>query len=141
MRKITEIIIHSTATPAGKPFTVGDVDAWHRARGFRCIGYHYLIGINGQIWRGRSIEETGAHCLHHNAQSIGICYVGGVEAVGTRKPADTRTPAQKTALVNLLKQLLKQFPEAVIHSHRDFAATNCPSFDATAEYRNLKHQE
>jgi len=36
--------------------------------------------------------------------SIGICYVGGLDAFGN--PADTRTPEQKMALSKLVYQLM-----------------------------------
>ena len=62
MRKITEIIIHCSATIEGKDYTVADIDRWHRARGFRKIGYHYVIYRDGSIHAGRPISETGAHC-------------------------------------------------------------------------------
>ena len=42
MRKITEIIIHCSATTEGKDFTVEDIDRWHRQRGFNGIGYHFV---------------------------------------------------------------------------------------------------
>ena len=90
MRIITEIIIHCSATPEGKPFTVADIDRWHRQRGFRCIGYHFVIYLNGSVHAGRPITESGAHCQGHNAHSIGICYVGGLDSLG--QPKDTRTP-------------------------------------------------
>ena len=73
MRKITEIIVHCSATPEGKDYTVQDIDRWHRARGFKCIGYHYVIYRDGSIHNGRPVEQTGAHCQKHNANSIGIC--------------------------------------------------------------------
>lgn len=135
MRKITEIIVHCTATPPGRAVTVADVDAWHRARGFRSIGYHYLIDLEGNILHGRDIAAIGAHCRGHNAASVGVVYAGGVDASGV--PADTRTPAQKAALRRLLGELTARFPGAKIHGHRDFAAKACPSFDATAEYADL----
>lgn len=62
MRKITEIIVHCSATPEGKDYTVHDIDRWHRARGFKCIGYHYVIYRDGSIHNGRPVEQTGAHC-------------------------------------------------------------------------------
>ena len=43
MREIKEIIIHCAATPEGKNFTVKDIDVWHKARGFKCIGYVKII--------------------------------------------------------------------------------------------------
>ena len=68
--------------------------------------------------------------------SIGICYCGGVEADG-KTPKDTRNAEQKEALVAVLRTLKAMYPNAVIHSHRDFANKACPSFDATHEYENL----
>ena len=118
MRKITEIIIHCSATIEGKYYTVADIDRWHRARGFRKIGYHYVIYRDGSIHAGRPISETGAHCAGHNAHSIGICYIGGLAKDG-RTPKDTRTPKQREAMRSLIKQLEQKFPEASIHGHRE----------------------
>lgn len=135
MRTITEIIVHCTATPAGRPVSVADVDGWHRQQGLSSIGYHYLVGLDGTVECGRSESVVGAHCRGHNARSIGVCYVGGCDA--RMQPADTRTPAQRQSLARLLKELRGRYPQAVIHSHRDFSAKACPSFDATAEYASL----
>ncbi len=135
MRKITEIIVHCTATPAGRQVTAADVDTWHRQSGLSSIGYHYLVGLDGSIERGRPEETIGAHCRGHNARSIGVCYVGGCDAA--MRPADTRTAAQRRALIGLLKELRERYPQAAIRSHRDFSAKACPSFDATSEYACL----
>lgn len=136
MRQIREFIIHCSATPEGAHFTVNDIDRWHRRQGYRCIGYHYVIYLDGSIHQGRPVKVVGAHCYGRNKHSIGICYVGGVAKDG-HTPKDTRTPEQKAALLTLLKELKKQFPGAAIHGHRDFAAKACPSFDATNEYKDL----
>ena len=136
MRKIDTIIIHCSATAEGKSFTIVDIDRWHRQRGFAQIGYHYVIYLDGSVHNGRPIELVGAHCQGHNAHSIGICYIGGL-ATDNKTPKDTRTEAQKAALVNLLKELRTKFPAVKIHGHRDFAAKACPSFDATKEYAHI----
>jgi len=136
MRTITKIIIHCTATPEGRPVTVKEVDTWHRQRGFQKIGYHFLIGLNGEIGKGREIEEIGAHCEGQNANSIGICYVGGLAKDG-KTPKDTRTEAQKTSLLSLIKELKQKYPQATVHGHCEFANKACPCFDAKAEYGNL----
>ena len=133
MRKITEIIVHCTATKGGRNVTVSEIDAWHKARGFRCIGYHYVVGLDGSVSEGRPVSEIGAHCLGHNAGSIGVVYVGGLSAVDG-SPADTRTPAQKKALQSLVSSLRKRFPGAPVHSHYEFAAKACPCCDAASEY-------
>ena len=136
MRKINLIIVHCSATPEGKDFTVDDITRWHKARGFKTIGYHYVIYRDGTIHGGRPVSEEGAHCVGHNKNSIGVCYIGGLVADG-KTPKDTRTDAQKLSLRNLLSQLKKSYPNAAIRGHRDFAAKACPSFDATKEYCNL----
>lgn len=128
MRKITEIILHCAATPEGKDFTVADIDRWHRARKFNGIGYHYVIYRDGTVHAGRPVERSGAHCTGHNAQSVGVCYIGGCATDG-KTPKDTRTPAQRAALTSLVKKLLKQYPGATVHGHNEFAAKACPSFD------------
>ena len=105
-REITEIIVHSSATPEGTHWTVEDLDRWHRRRNFRCIGYHYVVYLDGSIHPGRPVEEMGAHCKagKHNYHSIGVCYIGGTEKDG-KTPKDTRTPEQKEALRALLGML------------------------------------
>lgn len=136
MRKINKIIIHCTDTYAGKNWTVEDIRKWHKARGWLDIGYHYVIYLDGSIHAGRNEEAIGAHCEGHNKDSIGVCYVGGKEP-GTAKAKDTRTPAQKEALIRLLIDLVCRYPDAEIVGHCDLANRKCPCFDAKKEYRNL----
>lgn len=133
MRKIDLIIIHCSATPEGKDFRTADIDRWHRQQGFKSIGYHFVVYRDGSVHAGRPIAEVGAHCKGHNATSIGVCYIGGLAADG-KTPKDTRTVEQRKAMRNLVKTLKHVFPEAVVRSHRDFAAKACPCFDATREY-------
>ncbi len=127
MRNISEIIIHCSATPEGRNISVADIDRWHRQRGFKSIGYHYVIYLDGTVVKGRPESKIGAHCTNHNAHSIGICYVGGCDAM--MHPKDTRTTAQRIALQKLVEDLRQRYPEASVHGHREFAAKACPSFD------------
>lgn len=133
MRTIDKIIIHCAATAEGKPFTVKDIEQWHRDRGFATIGYHYVIYLDGSIHEGRPLEMQGAHTLGQNARSIGICYIGGVDKDG-RTPKDTRTFVQKEALKKLVERLQIAYPEATVHGHREFANKACPSFDVQKEF-------
>ena len=133
MREIDKIIIHCSATPEGKDYTAEDIGRWHRERGFNEIGYHYVIYRDGSIHKGRDVAKTGAHCKGQNARSIGVCYVGGMDAAG-KQPKDTRTPQQKAALRALVAQLKQEYPGATVHGHNEFAAKACPCFDAKAEY-------
>ena len=127
-RSISKIILHCTATPEGRDFSVEQVRQWHLARGFSDIGYHYLVGRDGTIYAGRPESVVGAHCKGQNTCSIGVSYVGGEEADGSHRPKDTRTPAQKKALRELVASLQKKYPGATVHGHYEFANKACPSF-------------
>lgn len=146
MRKITHIVIHCTATVEKKPFTAKDIDAWHREKGWKGIGYHYVVGINGEIEEGRPEYKIGAHVKGHNRTTLGVAYVGGLNK--RFAPKDTRTRKQKRALKALLTELKEKYPEAKIVGHRDFSEDinkngiiepfefikACPCFDAQKEY-------
>ncbi len=130
MRKISRIIIHCSATPEGKDFTVSDIDRWHRQRGFRCIGYHFVIYRDGSVHQGRPVEQAGAHVTGHNSDSIGICYIGGCAADG-RTPKDTRTEAQRRALRELVGRLVGRYPGATVHGHPELPAKAGPCYDVS----------
>lgn len=145
-RQIDGIVIHCTATKPGKDLTVEDVRRMHKAQGWSDIGYHYLVRLDGRIETGRDVDIIGAHVSGHNAHTIGVCYVGGLDATG--KPYDTRTYNQKQSLLNLLKILRATYPKATIKGHRDYSPDKnnngsieswewikaCPCFSAIQEY-------
>lgn len=128
MRKIKKIILHCAATPEGKDYTVAQIDAWHRARKFNGIGYHFVIYRDGTVHPGRPVERAGAHCTGQNANSIGVCYIGGCAKDG-KTPKDTRTAAQRAAMERLVRELMAKYPGATVHGHNEFAAKACPSFN------------
>ena len=152
-KDIDSIVIHCSATRAGQDVRASDIDKMHKERGFACIGYNYVIDLNGKVEVGRPLTRDGAHCntagisgLSYNKHSIGICYVGGLDRNG--KPADTRTPEQKLSLYNLIHKLMDKYPIVDVLGHRDASPDKnrdgkitpnewikqCPCFDVRAEY-------
>lgn len=117
MRKIDSIIIHCSATKCGADYGTTDIAHWHKERGFRDIGYHYVIRLDGTLEKGRPVEQIGAHCKGWNATSIGICYIGGLDLSG--KPTDTRTPEQKKTMKKLIKDLQQKYNIRQVMGHRD----------------------
>ena len=103
-------------------------------KGWADIGYHYVIRLNGFIERGRAEWRQGAHCVGHNRHSIGVCYVGGLDQNGN--PSDTRTPAQRRAMLTLLKELTQKY-HCEIHGHNEYSTKACPCFNAFEEYKGL----
>lgn len=148
-RTITDIVIHCTATRSWQDFSADDIRRMHKAQGWADIGYHYVVRLDGTIENGRDVDKIGAHVSGHNANSIGVVYVGGLDNQGKAK--DTRTENQKCALLNLLMDLRKLYPNAKISGHRDFSPDlngngtiepwewikECPCFDAAAEFRRI----
>ena len=154
MKTIDAIVIHCSATRAGQDVRAADIDKWHKERGFAMIGYNYVVDLDGTVEVGRPLNRDGAHCntaglsgVAYNQHSIGICYVGGLDATG--KPADTRTPAQKRALADLVYKLMDEHPGIVeVIGHRDASPDKngdgkitrnewikqCPCFDVRAEF-------
>ena len=126
VKSVRWIIVHCSASREDRDYTVEQMLRDHKARGFRTIGYHYLVYLDGTVVRGRREEEIGAHCLGQNAGSIGVCYVGGLDSRGN--PKDTRTAAQRVALRNLVEGLQRRYPHATLHGHNEFAAKACPCF-------------
>lgn len=138
MRVINKIIIHCAATPEGKDYTVEQIRQWHtspkpKGNGWKDIGYHFVIYRDGSVHPGRPIDQIGAHTSGYNANSIGICYIGGCAKDG-KTPKDTRTTEQKAALVKLVTELRRRFPNASVHGHNEFANKACPSFNVQKEF-------
>ena len=138
MRPINEIIVHCAATPEGKNFTVADIDRWHKQRGWSGIGYHAVVYLDGSVHAGRPETKIGAHVAGHNSGTLGICYIGGVDANDTKKARDTRTAKQKQGLEEQIVKWLEKYPSINrITGHNQYAAKACPCFDAEAEYAHL----
>jgi len=132
-RKIEKIILHCAATPEGRDVKMETIKSWHvKGNGWSDIGYHFVIELDGAVKNGRPLHRSGAHTKGHNATSIGICYVGGIDK--DKKPKDTRTEAQRKAMDQLVDDLKMEHPTATIHGHNEFAAKACPSFDVSKEY-------
>lgn len=130
MRPIRKIILHCSATFPGQDVRLADITRWHQSKGWKTCGYHYVIDLDGTIENGRPIEEEGAHCSGQNADSIGVCYIGGLSLNGS--PMDTRTDAQRASMVTLLNELKQRFPEASIYGHNEFSNKACPCFNVQA---------
>ena len=130
MRKIDKIIIHCSATREGVNVTPSQIKEWHLARGFKTIGYHFVITLDGRVHVGRPLSQIGAHCKGYNKHSIGVCYIGGLDINGKSK--DTRTSAQNSTLKRLVGALKQSYPNATIHGHNEFANKDCPCFDVSS---------
>jgi len=154
MRSIHFIILHCSGTKCDRRFTFNQCRNDHIYNRHRTdIGYHYYVELDGSIHRGRPEEEVGAHCKNRNLFSIGVCYEGGLSRIGY--PADTRTPAQKEALLELLTNLHRRYPNALIVGHRDLSRDrngdgqitpeefikSCPCLDTMLEYEDIEPRD
>tara|TARA_R110000868_G_scaffold189695_2_gene433111 strand:- start:159778 stop:160152 length:375 start_codon:yes stop_codon:yes gene_type:complete len=117
MRRITKHIIHCSDSEHGD---VEEVRAWHLARGFRDVGYHFIIKRSGVVEVGRMMDEVGAHCKGYNAESIGTCLIG----------IDSFTIQQFNALRKLNATMVRLFPGVKTYEHNVFnSSKTCPNFN------------
>lgn len=140
MRDINYIVIHEADCPLHKPngseFTITDIDQWHVERGFRrsaawrakqapelkACGYHYVIGVTGQLWQGRHEDEIPAAVKGFNAVSVDICLIG----------QGKYTLQQWTALKGIVTKMQTKYPAAAVvgHCFPAFASgKTCPDFN------------
>lgn len=148
---IQRIVIHCTATPAGREVSKYEISQWHKApkprgNGWTHFGYHILVHIDGSVSnlqplpRGHFLTNN---CIAngakgYNTSSLHVCYVGGIDAV-TRQPADTRTELQKIALFHIVKQLQQKYGPVEVVGHHDLNDKKaCPCFNAQEEYKDVK---
>lgn len=128
-RKIKYIVIHCTATPPGT--TIDSIKRyWKEVRGWGDTpGYHFLIERSGNVVQLLDEKKNSNGVYGHNAESINIAYMGGIDKDG--KPQDNRTEAQKHAMFDKIIELTEKYPGALVLGHRDFPGVKkaCPSFD------------
>lgn len=137
MRTITHIVVHCTATSPG-----ASVDSirryWRETLKWKSPGYHILVDQFGEAHRLADDSAITNGVAGHNATSLHVSYIGGVDSKNA--PKDTRTRQQKETLLRVLREWKRQYPKAIIQGHRDFPGVRkaCPSFDAKNEYLNLQ---
>lgn len=118
-KRTTLIVVHCSATAPHADVNAHHITAWHLKRGWATIGYHYVIRRDGTLETGRPEPTIGAHVAGHNATSLGVCLVGGVDAAGA--PQFNYTPAQMRRLHALLADLHSRYPAARVLGHRDLS--------------------
>lgn len=128
---VKHIVIHCADTNPDQDFTAADVNRWHKLRGFKKIGYHFVIKLDGTIEPGRQLNEQGAHVKGYNKKSVGVCYIGGANG------EDTRTNPQKISMVYLVGMLKRMFVNAEVVGHYQFngVTKTCPNFNPKNEYK------
>lgn len=128
------IVIHCSGSNLPKHDNAATIDAWHKRRGWKGIGYHWFIRRDGKLETGRPIDsdpyldkdEQGAHVLGHNLDYLGVCLHG--------LQASDYTPAQFATLKDLIQnQVLTKNKDAEILGHNYFTdKKTCPCFNWVA---------
>jgi hypothetical protein len=132
---VREIILHCSATRpewmGNAPLSakLAEIRRWHmQDRGWRNIGYHWLIDFDGQRAAGRRETDIGAHVVDHNRGTIGICLIGGHGADADDKFAEHFNSAQARTLRALIADIRNRTQIARVTGHNDYAAKACPGF-------------
>ena len=131
MRNINRLVVHCAYTKHDMDIGVSEIKEWHKARGFRTIGYHIVIRRDGSIEFGRPLEEKGAHAKGFNADSVGVCLVGGMSDSGGAEFNFTESQMKTLGRVIDGLQTIFEIPTDHIVGHRDLPHVHkeCPCFD------------
>jgi hypothetical protein len=128
MGAITRITLHHTAKLPGMDTRtdaelVRGIQAFHQdGRGWADIGYHWVLGRDGNVYQGRSTAVQGAHAgAGHNGHNLGISVIGDFDA-------HLPTPRVLRTLRLFLGSRMRRYgiPPARVYGHRDFKPTDCP---------------
>lgn len=115
------IIIHCSDSPQGRGDDINTIRQWHLARGFKDVGYHFVILEDGLIQTGRAENVLGSHAKGYN-DYLGICLIG----------IDTFTSAQFASLKSLCKELIDKY-NFKLDNVKGHCAVNpnktCPNFN------------
>jgi hypothetical protein len=119
------------------PAILRGIYAYHtQTRGWRDIGYNFLIDRFGRIWEGRyggvALPVVGAHTLNYNENSFAASAIGNYQIAqpsAAMLDAYERLYAWKLSLHGVrpdTKQLVAGRTFNAISGHRDAAQTACP---------------
>ena len=139
LRPSTEVIvIHHAGFPDGdKDSSAEEIHKFHQeVNGWAGIGYHYVIRKDGRIEQGRRPQMVGAHALHHNKNSVGICVAGNFDVAKIQS-------AQMDSLKLLTAWLCQRYKlnpmaKGVIVGHRDLNDTACPGKNLYSKLDELR---
>lgn len=173
---IKYIVIHCSA---GFSLIPAIENFWYRPKkqgglGWKNPGYHVIIYRDGTVWYvtkdgsySKDIEDWYPEKVTNgvagfNTECIHICYIGGIENIGTNskpvwKAKDTRNDRQKGGILDSIRESFLWLQSKGINTengiivlgHRDFSEDKnnnniieswerikeCPSFDALNEYK------
>ncbi|MCP5326763.1 MAG: N-acetylmuramoyl-L-alanine amidase [Oceanospirillaceae bacterium] len=144
------LVLHCTATPAGREVTRQDLEKWHLSppptgRGWSRLGYSDIIHLDGSLENLTPYDtndqvdswEITNGVAGQNSVSRHVVYAGGVDANDVKKAKDTRTPEQLATMEVLVKYIVLRHPHILVAGHNQFAAKACPSFDVPSWLRSI----
>lgn len=131
---VSEAVLHCAAVPSGwymkntDQQMVEHIRAWHIQRGWKDIGYHYVVPPNGFTLVGRPCDQIGAGVVGHNRGVLHIVMIERSEITRIGKFADYFTPMQRYAV----RRLVRQHSITEVRGHNDYAPKLCPGFRVKA---------
>ena len=127
-KAITAVVVHHDAAPAPRTLAAEmrqikaeahfhvEVRKWH------CLGYHYVIGPTGQVYKCNPVTRVTAHARGANAYSIGVALQGNFMQ---RPPSHAQMQSLKDLLVHL-RTMMPQIAQLLPHRRVAGSSTACP---------------
>ncbi len=142
---VNHIVIHASDTRPdwmeGKRSSekVAEIRRWHiQDRGWKDIGYHYIIDRDGTCVMGRRETVIGAGVVGFNRGVIHICLIGGNGGNEKDRFFEHFTKEQDLALMKRLVAIKLATEIKTVTGHNQHAAKACPCFSVPEYLRGLK---
>ena len=117
VRRVTEfILLHHAGVPR---ISSGYMHKRHMSMGGAGIAYHYLVGKDGVVYRGRPEDWRSGEGLGISGRTLSVCFEGNFNR-------EQMTELQAAAGVELVTDLRLRYGGVMVRPHKGAAVTSCP---------------
>jgi hypothetical protein len=139
LNAIKRIVIHHTATDykhsswrgIANYVTTPSPDNHLSKEGAPYIPYHFGVGIDG-VFQFNDVQCITWGARGYNIESIHVSVLGDFTTAGSHIGKNNLQPVHRSQLIQLLKALKQDFPEAEITTHKVLGKWNCPGDELVA---------
>jgi N-acetyl-anhydromuramyl-L-alanine amidase AmpD len=130
------IIHHSAVAPTAGPQRIADYQV--SKLDWPGIGYHYLVGEDGTLYQGNTLETVSYHAVQANPTGVGICFLGDFSE---QVPPQAQLQAGAHLVAWLLQELGLSWD--AVKGHQEVMDTRCPGDQwlKGKKWKEMLHQE
>ena len=123
------VVVHHSATKVGNDALrqIKSFARHHISKGWPGIGYHYVIGVDGRVFKTGRILEKRYHVGQANSRYVGVCLIGNFN--------DSPPTQEQLGSLRELYKAIQGMPGyggvRQLVGHRELSRTACPGNNFT----------